>query len=436
MSHARRGPQPHRRESAAKIVDAGRASVAPPRPCMQSPPDLSPYIGKLIAFRRDLHAHPELKFEESRTSDQIVAWLQALGLPLQRGLGGTGLVATLRGSGPEAADPARAIGLRADMDALPVQEANAFDHASTTPGRMHACGHDGHTTMLLGGATLLARRPDFNGTVHFIFQPGEEGGAGARKMMDDGLFERFPMQAVFALHNWPALPAGQMGVRIGPIMASANRFEIRIRGQGGHAAQPHTTIDPIPVACAIVGQLQTLVSRGVDPLDSAVLTIGKIESGTTENIIPNEAFIYGTCRTLGDATLNQLLEGIERISSHVAQAHRASAELIVKPGYPTTVNHPDEATFMAQVMRAVAGNENAHDDVLPAMTAEDFGFMLEEVPGAYGFIGNGPNGKPGVNLHSAAYDFNDDILGLGATFWDRMVRQWFDPAHDAQRKAR
>ena len=393
---------------------------------MQSPPDITPYIGKLIKFRRDLHAHPELKFEESRTADQIAAWLQALGLPLHRGMGGTGIVATLRGTGPDAGDPARAIGLRADMDALPVQEVNDFEYASAHPGRMHACGHDGHTAMLLGGATLLAKRPDFNGTVHFIFQPGEEGGAGARRMMDDGLFDRFPMQAVFALHNWPALPAGQMGVRIGPIMASAIRFEIRIRGKGGHAAQPHSTVDPIPVACAIVGQLQTLVSRGVDPLDSAVLTVGKIESGTVENIIPNEAFIYGTVRTLGTATLNQVTEGIERISTHVAQAHRASAEVIIKPGYPTTVNHPAEARFMARVMAAAVGEDNAHADVLPAMTAEDFGFMLEKVPGAYGFIGNGPGGKPGINLHNAAYDFNDDILGLGASFWDRLARQWFE----------
>ncbi len=393
---------------------------------MQPPPDITPYIGRLIKFRRDLHAHPELKFEESRTSDQVAAWLQALGLPLHRGMGGTGVVATLRGNGPDAHDPARAIGLRADMDALPVQEVNAFDYASANPGRMHACGHDGHTTMLLGGATLLAKQPDFNGTVHFIFQPGEEGGAGARLMMEDGLFEKFPVKAVFALHNWPSLPAGQMGVRVGAIMASANRFEIRVRGRGGHAAQPHTTVDPIPVACAIVGQLQTLVSRGVDPLDSAVLTVGKIESGTVENIIPNEAFIYGTCRTLGTATLDQLIEGIERISSHVAQAHRASAEVIIKPGYPTTVNHPHEARFMAQVMGAVVGAGNAHADVLPAMTAEDFGFMLEKVPGAYGFIGNAAAGQPGTNLHSAAYDFNDDILGLGASFWDRLVRQWFE----------
>jgi amidohydrolase len=391
---------------------------------MQSPPDLTPYIGKLISFRRDLHAHPELKFEESRTSNQIASWLQALGLRVERGLGGTGLVATLRGSGPGADDPARAIGLRADMDALPVQEANSFDYASTNPGRMHACGHDGHTTMLLGGATSLAKRPDFDGTVHFIFQPGEEGGAGARKMMDDGLFERFPMRAVFALHNWPALPSGQMGVRIGPIMASTNRFEIRVRGQGGHAAQPHTTVDPIPVACAIVGQLQTLVSRTVDPVDSAVLTIGKIEAGTVENIIPNEAFIYGTFRSLRPQTRQALIEGIERIGTHVAQAHRASADVTIKPGYPTTVNHPEEATFMARVMRATVGNGNTHDDVLPAMTAEDFGFMLEEVPGAYGFIGNGAAGKPGVNLHSAGYDFNDDNIAIGSAFWDRLVRQW------------
>jgi hippurate hydrolase len=217
-----------------------------------------------------------------------------------------------------------------------------------------------------------------------------------------------------------------MGVRVGPIMAAASRFEVRIAGQGGHAAQPHSTVDPIPIACAIVGQLQLLVSRMVDPLDSAVLTVGKIEGGTVENIIPNEAAIYGTCRTLTTATLDSLIEGIERISSHVAAAHRATARVIIKPGYPSTVNHPQEARFMAEVMAAMVGPANAHDNVLPAMTAEDFGFMLEKVPGCYGFIGNGPGGRPGVNLHNAAYDFNDDILGQGASFWDRLARQWFD----------
>jgi len=401
---------------------------------MRSPPDIAPYIGKLIRFRRDLHTHPELRFEETRTVGEVAAWLQALGLPVQRGLGGTGLVATLRGQGPDAGDPARAIGLRADMDALPVQEVNSFDYASANPGRMHACGHDGHTTMLLGAATLLAKQPDFNGTVHFIFQPGEEGGAGARKMMEDGLFERFPVRAVFALHNWPALPAGQMGVRVGPIMAATFRFEIRIRGKGGHAAQPHTTIDPIPVACALVGELQTLVSRTVDPLDSAVLTVGKIDSGTVENIIPDEAVIYGTCRALGMATQDLLIEGLQRISTFMAQAHRATAQVIIKPGYPPTVNHPHEARFMARIMAESVGAANAHADVPPAMTAEDFGFMLEQVPGAYGFIGNGPGGKPGVNLHNPAYDFNDDILGPGAAFWDRLVRRWFEDDDNIRRE--
>ena len=392
---------------------------------MQATPDITPYLGKLIKFRRDLHAHPELKFEEFRTSDQIAAYLGELGLTVHRGLSKTGIVATLRGTGPNADDPKRAIALRADMDALPVTETNKFEHISQNIGRMHACGHDGHTAMLLGGATLLQAKPDFDGTVHFIFQPGEEGGAGARVMIEEGLFDLFPSAAVFALHNWPAMPAGKMGVRVGPIMAATSRFEIRISGQGGHAAQPHSTIDPIPVACALVTQLQTLVSRTIDPLDSAVLTVGKIESGTTENIIPSEAVIYGTCRSLKKETLNNLTTGIERMSTHVAQAHGASAKVIIKPGYPSTDNHPREARFMAEVMAATVGPKNAQDDVLPAMTGEDFSFMLEKVPGAYGFIGNGHGGLPGISLHNAAYDFNDDILGIGANFWDRLVRQWF-----------
>ncbi len=397
--------------------------------------DLSEHIGRhlgeLIAFRRDLHAHPELKYEEHRTAAKVASALRALGMAVDEGLGGTGVVGTLRGNGPRATEPGRALLLRADMDALPVQETNRFAHASTIPGRMHACGHDGHTAMLMGAARVLAERPDFDGTVHFVFQPAEEGGAGARAMLEQGLLERHPAQAAFALHNWPALSAGEFGVRVGPIMASANRFEIRVNGRGAHAAQPHTGVDPIPIACAIVLQLQMLVSRHTDPLDSAVLTVGVIESGTVENIIPALAVIRGTCRTLRPDTLRALVEGIERIATHVAAAHRASAELIIRPGYPCTVNHPAEARFMADVMAEVAGEPQVDRDVAPAMTAEDFGFMLEALPGAYGFIGNGGGPHGTENLHNPAYDFNDDVLGLGVRFWTRLVHRWFERDADA-----
>ena len=393
---------------------------------MHTTPDITPHLGQLLRFRHDLHAHPELKYEEHRTGDKVAAYLTALGLKVHRGLGQTGVVATIHGKGRSAENPGRSIGIRADMDALPVQELNHFGHISTQPGRMHACGHDGHTTMLLGAATLLAQQSDFDGSVHLIFQPGEEGGAGARAMMEDGLFTQFPCDAVFALHNWPSLPAGQMAVRVGPIMAAALRFEIRINGKGGHAALPHTTIDPIPVACALVGQLQTLVSRSTDPLDSSVLTVGKITSGTVENIIPDDAVIYGTVRTLQSSTEQMMIAGLKRISEHVAAAHQCEAEVIIKPGYPNTTNHAHEARFMAGVMREIVGEGNTDADILPALTAEDFGFMLEQVPGAYGWIGNGPEGQSGVGLHNPTYDFNDDNLGRGARFWDLLARRWFE----------
>ena len=390
-------------------------------------PDITPHLGQLLKIRRDLHANPELKYEETRTGDKVAAYLKALGLQVHRGLGKTGIVATIYGKGRDASNPGRSIGIRADMDALPVTEINTFEHISQNQGRMHACGHDGHTTMLLGAATLLSQQADFDGSVHLIFQPAEEGGAGAKAMMDDGLFEKFPCEAVFALHNWPSLPAGQMAVRVGPIMASNFRFQIKVQGKGGHAAMPHTTLDPIPVACAIVGQLQTLVSRSTDPLDAAVLTIGKITSGTVENIIPDDAIIAGTVRSLKKETREMFLEGIQRISNHVAAAHLCTAEFTLRPGaYPNTTNHPHEARFMAKVMREVVGHDNTHDDVLPAMTSEDFGFMLDAVPGAYGWIGNSHDDQPGISLHNPAYDFNDDNLGRGAKFWDLLARRWFE----------
>ena len=387
---------------------------------------LAPNQSAQVKLRRDLHSHPELSYQEKRTASQVAAYLHALGLPVHQGLGTTGLVASIHGQGFSAAHPGPSVGLRADMDALPLAEATGLPYASRHPGKMHACGHDGHTAMLLGPAHLLSQRRNLAGSVHLIFQPAEEGGAGAKAMMEDGLVQRFACQAVFALHNWPDLPQGQMAVRVGPIMAANIRFEIRVRGKGGHAALPHTTRDPVPVACAIVTQLQTLVSRTLDPVDSAVLTIGKIEAGTVENIIPNEAVLYGTLRTLRDDTQATLVAGIERIAQHTAAAHECQALYIHKPGYPNTTNSAAEAALMAQVMAEVVGPENTHPNIDPAMTSEDFGFMLQQVPGAYGWIGNGKNGQRGTSLHHPGYDFNDDNIALGARFWDTLARRWLE----------
>lgn len=383
-------------------------------------------VKRLTEFRHDLHMHPELKFMEHRTSDKIAAFLTELDIPYKRGLASTGIVGSIYGKNRSANDPGPALGIRADIDALPLEEANKFTHASKHKGCMHGCGHDGHTAMLLGAAELLSANRDFDGTIHLIFQPGEEGGAGARVMMNEGLFKLFPCQAVFALHNWPHLPQGQMGTKIGPIMASGVTFEITVFGKGGHAALPQSTIDPVPVACFIVSHLQTLISRRMNPLDAAVLTIGKIEAGSSPNIIPSEAKIMGTCRTLTNEAQSLILDNMQRIAISIAEAHGAHAEVIIKQGgYPNTNNHPKEARFMAKMMREIVGENNAHDNVLPAMTAEDFGFMLQEVPGAYGWIGNGNDALSQGDLHSTSYDFNDKNLELGALFWEKLARQWF-----------
>jgi len=383
-------------------------------------------VKRLTEFRHDLHMYPEMKFKEYRTSEKIAEFLTALDIPFQRGLATTGIVGTIYGLNRSADNPGPAIGIRADIDALPMEEVNDFEYVSKHKGCMHACGHDGHTAMLLGAAELLSADRNFDGTVHLIFQPGEEGGAGARVMMKEGLFEKFPCQAVFALHNWPDLPQGEMGIKSGPIMASGITFDIIVQGKGGHAALPHSTIDPVPIACFIVTQLQSLVSRRINPLDAAVLTVGKIEAGSSPNIIPAEAIISGTCRTLTDETQLLLLEGIKRISRYVAEAHDAQAEVIIHgEGYPNTTNHPEQANFMASVMCEMVGEDKANTNVLPAMTAEDFGFMLKEVPGAYGWIGNGISNISGGELHSTTYDFNDQNLQLGAYFWEKLARQWF-----------
>ncbi|MGX9934190.1 amidohydrolase [Advenella kashmirensis] len=383
------------------------------------------HLERLQALRKKIHMNPELKYEEVNTARLIVEHLDTLNIPYEDKICETGIVATIHGIGRDRANPGRAIGLRADMDALPMQEHNRFEHVSQVAGKMHACGHDGHVCMLLGAAELLASQNDFDGTVHLIFQPAEEGGAGAKAMMEAGLFEKYPCDAIFALHNWPELPYGQMAVRPGPIMGASVRFEIIVTGKGGHGALPHEAIDPIPIACAIVSQLQTLISRSKDPQDAAVLTVGKIESGIMENIIPDEAKIFGTCRTLTAKTQAILVEGLHRVSTGIAQAHAANAQVKVKYGYPATNNDAAEATFMFEAMKDVVGPQAAHFELPAALTAEDFAYMLESVPGAYGWIGNNMPGQEKHALHSPSYDFCDNNLLLGAAFWGHLVRKRF-----------
>ena len=382
------------------------------------------------AIRRDIHAHPELRYEERRTSELVAEQLTRFGLTPHRGLGGTGVVASLSsGTSP------RAIGLRADMDALPMQEHNAFPHRSRHEGRMHACGHDGHTAILLAAARHLAHHRAFDGTVHFIFQPAEEGGAGARRMIQEGLFQKFPCDAVFGLHNWPGLPVGQLGVRPGPQFASSNEFEIRIQGKGAHAAMPHLGVDPVMVAVSMAQMLQTIVSRNRKPIEAAVLSITQIHAGSATNVIPDDAVMQGTVRTFTVEAID-LIEGrMREIVEHTARAHGASAELSFLRNYPPLINHPREAAFCASVMDGIVGPENVLRDVEPTMGGEDFAFMLQERPGAYVFLGNGDgahreagHGLGPCALHNPSYDFNDDLLPLGATYWVRLVERWLAPA--------
>lgn len=380
----------------------------------------------LRALRRDLHAHPELRFEERRTADIVADELMSLGYTVDRGMAGTGVVASLPGK-----DPQRGIVLRADMDALPIQEANTFAHASCHHGVMHACGHDGHTTMLLGAARMLRQLPQLPGSVHFVFQPGEEGGAGAQKMIDDGLLEKFPTQAVFGMHNWPTLPAGEFGLRTGPIMAAGVRFRITLRGKGAHAAQPHLGLDPIPLACSMVLQCQTLAARHKDPVAPAVISVCMIHAGDTDNVIPDTAELRGTIRTLSSTVLNQLQDDIRRIGDGLAAAYGATIDVEFFQYYPATVNTADETALCERVIRETFGNAATHANVPPNMTSEDFGFMLEARPGAYVLIGNAPQGQTGVGLHHPAYDFNDDIISHGVRYWVALATSYYQAQSNA-----
>ncbi len=379
----------------------------------------------IATIRRDIHAHPELCFQEIRTSDVVAKCLTDWGIPILRGLGKTGVVGIIKNGSSK-----RAIGLRADMDALPMTEHNQFAHASKHPGRMHACGHDGHTATLLAAAKHLSRHRHFDGTVYLVFQPAEEGGGGAREMINDGLFEQCPMDAIFGMHNWPNMKVGQVGVRSGPVMASSNEFKIVITGKGSHAALPHNGIDPVPIACQMVQAFQTIVTRNRDPIDPGVISVTMIHAGEATNVVPDHCEIQGTVRTMTNETLDLIEARMRTIADHTCAAFGATVSFEFHRNYPPTINHPAESDFARKVFGSVVGDDN----VLafpPTMGAEDFSYYLQKKPGCFYFLGNGDgshremgHGMGPCTLHNPNYDFNDDLIPLGATLWIRLAEQW------------
>jgi hippurate hydrolase len=383
---------------------------------------------EIQAIRRDIHAHPELCFEEHRTSEVVASKLQEWGITVIRGLGGTGVVGVIKRG-----HSTRALGIRADMDALPMQELNHFEHTSRHVGKMHACGHDGHTAMLLGAAHILSKSQDFDGTVYLIFQPAEEGGGGARRMIDDGLFEQCPMEAVFGMHNWPGYPTGFFGVRSGGMMASSNEFYVTVKGKGAHAAQPQKGIDPIMIAVQIAQSWQTIVSRNANPVEPVVLSITQIHSGSATNVIPDEAMLVGTVRTFSAEMLDMVENRMRQIAVQTAAAFDAEVDFDFKRNYPPLINHEKETQFAIGVMRSMAGDAMVETNVEPTMGAEDFAFMLQAKPGCYVFIGNGDgdhrhagHGLGPCNLHNPSYDFNDALLPIGAGYWVALTKAYLN----------
>jgi hippurate hydrolase len=379
----------------------------------------------ITTIRRDIHAHPELCFQEERTADVIAKALTDWGIPIHRGLGKTGVVGIVK-SGTST----RAVGLRADIDALPMTEHNHFAHASTHPGKMHACGHDGHTAMLLAAARHLSRHRNFDGTVYLVFQPAEEGGGGAREMMKDGLFEKFPMEAIFGIHNWPGMQVGQFALKSGPVMASSNEFKITVRGKGSHAALPHNGIDPVPVACQMVQAFQTIISRNKRPIDTAVISVTMIHAGEATNVVPDSCEIQGTVRTFTTEVLDLVERRMQTIAENTCAAFEASCEFEFKRNYPPTVNHEAETEFTRRLLGEVVGPENVLE-FEPTMGSEDFSYFLQAKPGCYFLIGNGDgahrqggHGMGPCMLHNPSYDFNDELIPLGATAWVRLAEKW------------
>ena len=377
---------------------------------------IAEFTPEMTEWRRHIHQHPETAFEEHKTSDYVALRLHEFGIDVHRGLAGTGVVGTLkgdRGDGP-------AIGLRADMDALDIEEANDVDYKSQNPGKMHACGHDGHTTMLLGAAKYLAETKNFAGTVHFIFQPAEENEGGGRVMIEDGLFEKFPVESVYGMHNMPGIPVGEFAIRPGPIMASFDIFEITLKGIGTHAAMPNLGRDTIVAGSHLISALQTIASRTVSPFDAAVVSVTQMHSGDTWNVIPEEAVIRGTTRAFKEEVQDHMEAEIRRIANGVAKTFDVKADVHYERRYPPTINDAAETDVTAAVARKIAGDERVFLDKDPMMGAEDFAFMLNEKPGAYMWIGNGPR-EGGCMLHNPNYDFNDEVLPLGASYWAELV---------------
>ena len=380
---------------------------------------------EMSAIRRDIHAHPELCFKEVRTAEVVAQKLTEWGIPIHRGLGTTGVVGSVKNGTSN-----RAIGLRADMDALPMQEFNTFPHASQHPGKMHACGHDGHTAMLLAAAQHLAQHRNFDGTVYLIFQPAEEGGGGAREMIKEGLFEQFPMDAVFGMHNWPGGQVGQFAASAGPVMASSNDFCITIKGKGGHAAMPHNALDPVPVACQMVLAFQTIISRNTRPIDAGVVSVTMVHAGEANNVIPDSVALRGTVRAFTVEVLDRIEQRMRQIAEHTCAAFEATCEFEFVRNYPPTINSAKEAELARRIMASIVGEDQVRVQE-PTMGAEDFSFMLQAKPGCYSFIFNGDgahremgHGGGPCLLHNPSYDFNDDLIPLGATYWVRLAEEW------------
>jgi len=383
--------------------------------------ELAAFKPELTRWRRDIHAHPELAFEEHRTAAIVAEKLASFGIEVDTGIAGTGVVGTLkRGRGN------RAIGLRADLDALPISEANNFEHKSKNPGLMHACGHDGHTTMLLGAARHLAEHGGFEGTVYFIFQPAEENEGGGRAMVEAGLFDKYPMEAVYGMHNIPGMPVGSFAVKPGPMMAAFDIFELTIKGKGGHAAMPHLAIDPVIIGTKIVDAYQSIVSRIVDPNEPAVLSVTQFHAGDAYNVIPDEVKISGCTRCFSPRVQKLFETQMKQIATEICSAWGASCEFYYERRYPPVINSEQEANLAGDVATDIAGTGNVYLNPKPSMGSEDFAYMLQEKPGAYIWIGNG-DGEGSCTVHNPGYDFNDEILPLGATWWVKMAEKSLPP---------